>query len=78
MKKHDKAYNITINYFVNNGDNCKYDFREKHSHHHGTALRIILWIVLGIVLIAAVLLVAHYCPKLTADFVRAIISRLGS
>lgn len=73
MKKHNKAYNITINYFVNNGDNCKYDLRENHSHHHGTALRIVLWIVLGIVLIAAVLLVAHYIrsnQKLILDIQR--------
>ena len=75
MKKHDNAH-YTINVYVN-GDNNEFNVCEKHSHHHGTAYWIVLSVILGTVLIAAVLLVAHFCPDLTADFVRAIISMFG-
>ena len=71
MKKRDKTH-LTINFYVN-GDNNEFNLSEKHSHHHGTAF----WIVFGTVLIAAVLLVAHFCPDLTADFVYALISFMG-
>lgn len=71
MRRADKTH-YTINVYVN-GDKNEFNYCEKHSHHHGAAF----WIVLVTVLIAAVLLVAHFCPDLTADFVSALISFMG-
>ena len=71
------ADNITVIINVN-GNNDNVNFGKKASSNQSKlSVKIILAIIAGVLVIAAVLTVAHICPDKLAGFVRVLISLIG-
>ena len=74
MKKADKI-TVIINF---NGNIDNVNFGKKASLNQSKlSVKIILAIIAGVLVITAVLTVAHICPEKLAGFVRVLISLIG-